>query len=102
MRYRRGWNGLTPLNPEPVFHPEAMTLQVFPVDKPSRIVEAEPKRRRSARNTVLWIVTGAALITMFASACAVQAATIAGLAAFAGSGAWVATFFTANRRRWDA
>lgn len=100
MRYRRGWNGLTPLNPEPVFHPEVMTLQVFPVDKPIRHPPgAESKKRRSVRNTVLWIVTGAALVTLFTSALATP--TVAGFAVFAGSGAWVTAFFTANKRRWE-
>lgn len=100
MRYRRGWNGLTEIHPEQVFIPEVMELQFFPVDKPIRLrVDAEPKKRRSMRNTVLWIVTGAALITLFTSALATP--TVAGLAAFAGSGAWVATFFTANKRRWE-
>ena len=98
-RYRRGWNGLTLLNPEVDTFPEDMTLKVFPVPKRPKI-EVVAVKKKSYRNVILKAVTAAAAVAYFAAACTMQRPTIAAGIVVGISLAWMALFAAANVRRW--
>lgn len=97
-RYRRGWNGLTQINPEPVFHAEAMELQVFPVPKKVRI-QTVAVRKKSHRNVILKAVTVAAAVAYFGAACTMHRPTVAAGIVIGISLTWMALFVIANRGR---
>ena len=98
--YRRGWNGLTCLNPEVDTFPETMELKVFPVPRTvEKSIKVEVMPRKSHRNKVLIGVTVVAAIAYLAAACTMQRPTIAAGIVVGISLAWMALFAIANRRR---
>ncbi len=99
--YRRGWNGLTLLNPEVDTFPETMELKVFPVPRAvGKNIKVEVMPKKSHRNKVLIGVTIAAAVAYFAAACTMQRPTIAAGIVVGISLAWMALFAAANVRRW--
>ena len=97
-RYRRGWNGLTQINPDPVFIPENMELNVFPVPKRPKI-EVVAVKKRSHRNVILKAVTVAAAVAYFGAVCTMHRPTVAAGIVAGISLAWMALFAIANRGR---
>ena len=98
-RYRRGWNGLTQISPEPVFIPEVMELQVFDVPKRTKI-KVEVNRKKNRRNIVLKAVTACAAVSLFVACAAIEGAfpAWAGILAAVSVG-WLLLFTFANRRK---
>ena len=99
MRYRRGWNGLTQINPEPVFIPDVMELEVFPVPKktPIRVKKAHRKRKK---NNILKASIGIAFSVMMLAGCTLQRPTITAGVIIAICGTWITLFGIANEGRW--
>lgn len=97
-RYRRGWNGLTQINPDPVFIPENMELNVFPVPKRPKI-EVVAVRKRSHKNSILWGITFAAFTVMVMAGCTLQRPTAAAFIVMGLCGAWITFFLKVNEGR---
>lgn len=85
------------MNPEPVFHPEVMELQVFAVPKRPRVTVEPMPRKKSRKNTVLWGATLAALAGLIMAGCAQRMTTAVGVV-MAVCITWVTIFLAVNRR----
>lgn len=96
--YRRGWNGLTCLNPEVDTFPETMELQVFTVPRRPRITVEPMPRKKSNKNTVLWSITLAALAGLIIAGCAQRMTAGVGVA-MAVCITWTTIFLAVNRRK---
>ena len=97
-RYRRGWNGLTQISPEPVFIPEVMELQVFDPNRKRQFkIRTMVVKKKSRKNLVLKLVTAAAGVGLVASACTLERPTVIALVVFGVCAGWITLFFNANK-----
>ena len=98
-RYRKNWNGLTRIYPDPVFIAEALELDVFPVPRRPKITVEPMPRKRGRKNRILKLITGAAFVAMVAAGCTLERPTVAAWVVFGAAAGWLIVFGIANQKR---